>query len=203
MMRDYLEQFYKPDPRAILKGFKALLKELDKLCQQSGKDSVILYTDMKRQYATALKELRAKMRTSVSHDQTHSKKYRNYQNKLFACNYLDREIRKDCAEYARETVQFGRRTNAAMHRLNLFLTYHNYFKVYRIRKEKTDPRSHGEVAGIPKELINRTFFGCFTKRAFRGHQTLNPFEETLWKNEVEDPAEIIRNKQRKLRVKSA
>ena len=39
---------------------------------------------------------------------------RTKNNRLFAVNYLDREIRKDNASHVRETVQFSRNGNSRM-----------------------------------------------------------------------------------------
>ena len=98
---------------------------------------------------------------------TNSKEGRNTGNPLFSVNYIDREIRKDMASHARETVQFPRNVSNAMLRMNLYLFDHNVFKPYRIRDVEKRRLSHAEAAGIESGNLRMITNGFFRSRFFR------------------------------------
>lgn len=185
-----MEALYQPKSSGVKEAFFRLLKEMDSLCQTSGKQEITLSTDENKAYVSAWKMYREnrerKPFAGIRHQRINSKKYRNYQNILFPCNYMDREIRKDLADFTRETVQFGKNPNHSMNRFSIYIANHNYQKVYRIKKEKRDKRTHGEVAGLSKEQIDWAYRYPLSRR-FLSHQKLNPFELKLWKREIDFP----------------
>ena len=129
-----------------------------------------LYTDEKTEYRRAL------MKSPICgpeisdrrwfHHTTSSHKARNRANRLFAVNYMDREIRKDMAAHARQTVQFNRNVNDAMLRMSLYVFDHNYLKPYRIRNGEKNRLRHAEVAGADRVELEMMLVGFFTNRYF-------------------------------------
>jgi hypothetical protein len=92
-----------------------------------------------------------------------SRAARTRANPLFPVNHLDRELRKDLHEHARETVCFGRNVNRQMERLTLYLWWHNYRKPHRARG---DPRSNAEVAGYDPKGVRDGLRWIWNRRAW-------------------------------------
>jgi len=170
-------------------GRERLLKNRKKsfLWKNSDKENLILDTDESKIYQSVIKknEELSEMKKSgkFSHRLTNSKVERNYQNKLFPCNYIDRQIRKDMAEHVRETVQFGRDMNNSMERFNIYKFWHNFMKPYRINSTRKNKSTHAEQAGFErlaiKEIITSVFEG-FRIRFSQIEMYLNPFEKRCW-----------------------
>lgn len=146
---------------------------------------LVIITDEKKEYAQVLhrsipwREQDGDHR--VVHLRVNSKLPRTVQNPLFPSNYLDREIRKDQANHHRESTCFSRNVSNAMSRLVCYLVEHNYLKRYLIKAPVGDGRVHGEVAGIPRELIDRSLEEMFTRRAFLSLTRLPVNLERIWK----------------------
>ena len=124
--REKLERSWRADPRGVRKGFDELVGYI-----RSDGMMRVLYTDEKREYRESLRE--AALRRVIRHVRISSTLPRTLRNDLFSVNYLDRELRKDCANYVRETVCFSRNVNNCMERFWVYFVYHNYRKRYRIR----------------------------------------------------------------------
>ncbi|MDC7220420.1 MAG: hypothetical protein PQJ59_10790, partial [Spirochaetales bacterium] len=129
----------------------------------------------------------------VTHRKTNSKIERNYQNKLFSCNYIDRQIRKDLAEYTRETVQFGRNMNNCMDRFSCYIFWHNFMKPYRINKRKSAYSYHGECAGFSlnkiKEIVDAVISGPVVREC-ESKQYLTNFQRKHWDRELLNPMNV-------------
>ena len=168
--RAELEKISRADPQGIKKSFLRLLQGIDgKLDSRSL--PLIIYTDEKTEYRRALWDKRAGFSTRMysgdcRHHMTNSKEGRNQRNPLFAVNYFDREIRKDMASLARETVQFPRNVCNAMLRMNLYMFDHNLRKPYRIRDRKRQNLRHATVAGLDEKTLRYLVAGFFEKRVF-------------------------------------
>ena len=196
-----LEKRFLPPSRSLEMSFTRVLKTVERKTSDR-KDPLILYTDEKSDYQRALwrnSEMKERMFSGQwRHHMTNSKVGRNTRNPLFAVNYIDREIRKDMASLARETVQFPRNVSNAMLRMNLYLFDHNTHKPYRIKKtEKKDSLSHAEVAGLDHTKLEEVTFGFFTSRYFRhrGSQLSLAAEKSLkreWETPLTENPEILR-----------
>ena len=173
-----LEQRWKADPRGIRKAFDELVEQI-----QSDGDEKTLFTDEKREYHESLRAISATK--PIKHIRISSKLPRTLQNDLFSVNYLDREIRKDCANHVRETVCFSRNVNNCMERFWVYFVYHNYRKRYRIRFGES--RTHAEVAGIKRESISRVLKAYYTRRSFLSRIELSGSMKSLWLRELETP----------------
>ena len=106
-------------------------------------------------------------------------------NELFSANYMDRQIRKDCANHVRETVRFSRNVNACMERLWVYFFYHNYRKPYRIGKG--EKRTHAECAGIAGEAIGRAVRRYYTRREFLSRSRLAGPMRRVWLRSLKTP----------------
>lgn len=126
--------------------------------------------------------------TQLRHHVTSSRASRTLSNPLMAANYFDREIRKDCANHTRETVQWSRDANNAMARMYLYVVEHNFLKPYRI-KPKHERRTHGEVAGVSVDFCKTVRQKLFGTRYFfsRIEADMLPSEQKTWRCEWPNP----------------
>ena len=122
-----------------------------------------------------LKELTE--RGLFSHVETSSKCFRNIQNPLFPVNYIDNRLRNDLADWQRETTSFPRETNRNFQRFLCYAAYHDFFRTHRARK---DSRSHAEVAGLEKHLVEKIKNRFYLHRAFKSKLTLPHQWEESW-----------------------
>lgn len=176
--RKRLEQQWRADPRALRKTFDELTNHIR--CDEG---SSVLFTDEKREYRESLHAVAACK--PIKHVRISSRLPRTVVNDLFSVNYLDREIRKDCANHVRETVCFSREVNNCMERFWVYMVYHNYRKPYRIRYG--EKRTHAEVAGINGEAVRSALKGYFTRRSFLSKTEVTGSMRSLWLRELETP----------------
>lgn len=169
-----LEQRWKADPQAVRKAFDELITHIR--CDGT---SPVLFTDEKREYRRSLRG------TPITHIRVNSQLPRTVSNDLFSVNYLDREIRKDCANHVRETVCFSRNVNNCMERLWVYFAYHNYSKQYRIRSGER--RTHAQVAGIESTEIKKVLKSYYTRRSFLSRIDLTGSMRLLWLRKLETP----------------
>lgn len=174
----------------IKRSFAELLVQLMQVANRS--QVVRLYTDEKAQYRYALKEdpftcgLQAGGR--FSHITISSRVPRTLTNELFSVNYLDRELRKDLAEFHRETVCFARNVNNCLERVCVYFFHHNFIKRYRIGVAGEE-RTHAEVAGIGREAVKRIRREVGRRRSFYhdGAVSYGGFFDELWRRELPTP----------------
>jgi transposase-like protein len=177
LKRKMLEKVYKPSPKGTEIAFLYLLYEIEGMNKEN--KPLYLYTDEKKEYVRALKRHIYGYK-DLMHIKISSRKARNYQNKLFPCNYMDRQIRKDLANHVRETVCFARNVNNCMERMLIYLMYHNYIKIFREKQRNTDMRTHAEVAGIDRALIDRNLKDIYTRRRFLSLENITDSFEEVW-----------------------
>ena len=200
--REKLEKFYRAPRKGIQKAFEQLMHFTADLMSSSAGKVLLLITDEKKEYPRAIKAVEriishgggAGYPLPLHHKTVNSKEPRTRQNDLFAVNYLDRQIRKDSANHVRETVQFARNVNDGMNRLMVYFLQHNFRKPYRIRLEKQDPKTHGEVAGIDPVEIRKELSSLYSERRFYSHLEKisgsgepGRFMRQLWKRELVTP----------------
>jgi hypothetical protein len=176
--RTMLETQWKADPRALRHAFDEVLTHI-----RCDTGTPTLVTDEKREYRWSVDA--CAVEKPITHIRISSKLPRTVGNELFSVNYLDREIRKDCANHVRETVCFSRDVNNCMERMWLYVVYHNYRKRYRIRHGER--RTHAEVAGIERKEISRALRGYYTKRSFLSRSGLSGSMRMLWLRKLETP----------------
>jgi hypothetical protein len=173
-----LEERWRADPRAVRRAFDEVVGHI----RCAGGPQTV-YTDEKSEYALSIRSIGEEK--AIRHVRVSSKLPRTLGNELFSVNYLDREIRKDCANHVRETVCFSRDVNNCMERFWVYGVYHNYRKPYRIRHGET--RTHAEVAGISAEAVRRELRGYYTRRSFLSRTQLTGSLRSLWLRELETP----------------
>ena len=167
--RAALEKIFRAESGAIRRSFERLLDFVSDR-REEGSLPLIIYTDEKKDYLRAFwnttRFSKKMFRGDWRHHRTNSKVGRNTLNPLFAVNYIDREIRKDMASQARETVQFPRNAANAMLRMNLYFFDHNVWKPYRIRDLHHLERRHSLEAGLERSRLEEVIEGFFSKRFF-------------------------------------
>jgi len=176
--REALEKRWKADPQALKRAFDEVVTFLP-----AAFGTQRLFTDEKREYERSVRQRLCGKR--IIHVRISSKRARTVNNQLFSVNYLDREIRKDCANHVRETVCFARDVNNCMERLWVYFVYHNYRKRYRIGSE--EERTHAEVAGLEKQEVKRVLRGYYTKRSFLSRSPVTGTLRSLWLRGLETP----------------
>ena len=165
----------------VYRSFTNIVNTALALESHSDKDSITLYTDEHSQYKRVMDLLSEKERSRLKHVRISSKKARTLSNPLFAVNYADREIRKDCSDHTRQTVQWAKNTANAMDRLAIYRTHHNFLKPYRINGNTWQQKTHAGMAGILRTRIQKEMKTIFTQRRFLGKATgLVPADLKLW-----------------------
>ena len=177
-----LDAHFTSGRRTITSSFRGLIEQLEHLRRTRCGAHTTLYTDEKVHYRKVFKEYTSLLGNPdlVSHVQINSRKARTVRNRLFSVNYLDREIRKDCANHVRETVQYSRNVSHLMERLAIYRVYHNYVKPYRVDHPRLKRVTHGEMAGINKEVIQKEMDSLFTRRRFFSRLTLCWSDVLIW-----------------------
>lgn len=181
---------------AITKKFAEVLSVLLDLVEhgeQGGKVVRLdLFTDQKPQYGNVIRksrrvqQLRAK--GVFSYTQIPGRAHRSLKNPLFAVNYMDRNIRKDMAEFRRKSACFSRDLGNQMQRLAVYLCWHNLNKPYRIQGEGSSV-SHAEQAGCAQEVISECLeqFARLERPFLSRMEGLPKSWEAIWKDEVASP----------------
>lgn len=172
--RDNLYKTARFEKKGASRSFNEILNHAYRLSRKTKKKYLYFDTDENPVYQYCLRN-HVKLRDSIHrgeiiHRQTNSQLERNRGNKLFSCNYIDRQIRKDLAEHVRETVQFSRDINCSMERFAIYRFWHNYEKPWRINAKYRKFRTHAEAAGIGKECIKQLRDSVF--KGFRIPMTL-------------------------------
>jgi hypothetical protein len=190
-MRATVERFYRPFSYALGDSFTALGAQVAALLSDSRWPQVILDTDERAEYPTALARVGAIKQAIASgrliHRRTNSRVARTAANPLFAVNYLDRQLRKDLAEHVRYSVRFARNVNNCMERLWVYLLHHNLHKRYRINQPVIDRRTHAQVAGLSAQQIADVHRGLYTRRQFRSRLRLCRTFDTVWRRGYTTP----------------
>ncbi len=189
--RERLERIFRADPKGITKAFHELCLEIADLFRRADKEGLVLYTDMKIEYKTALGMVsELSDNPGFIHSSISSNDPRNWLNNLFAVNYMDREFRKDLSNHVRRTVQYAKNVNDCMGRMMIYQLYHNFVKVYRIKNERYDKRSHAEVAGLDRQEISRLMHKFFTRRFVSTIDNVSGEERKIWFREYQTPLKV-------------
>ncbi len=176
---------------AVSRGFREVLVSLGRERPPARWRPLVLITDEKREYVDVLHRsplwLGQDEERRIAHIRISSRLPRTWLNPLFPSNYIDREIRKDQANHHRETTCFSRNVSNAMARLCCYLVHHNYCKRYSAKAPGEDRRVHAEVAGIARELIDRSVEVMYNRRAFISRLSLPPTLERIWRKSHTTP----------------
>jgi hypothetical protein len=179
--RAALELGGRPDRAAVERSFSRVADESLRVLSDGRRPGLSLWTDEHRAYPRAIRGSPCLSALGdigrIRHCTISSRAARTKENPLFPVNYLDRELRKDLHEHARETVCFGRSVNRQMERLSLYLWWHNFLKPHRAR---SGPESHAEVAGYDPGRIKEGLASIWTRRAWLSLTTLTEPMRDTW-----------------------
>jgi len=179
-----LKELYRMLVKPLSESFGEVCELLVRLAAERSADRLILDTDEHSAYRRALGShpvLRSWRRCRrFTHRTTSSKQPRTHANRLFAANYLDREMRKDLHEHARETVCFARNAAASAERFIVYAAHHNFEKRFRINQPLADTTTHAQVAGIPAQRIASVSHYYRRMRAFASKVPLWGTFATVW-----------------------
>lgn len=190
-LREALEQLYRAPRDGINRSFRHLVRQLERLSHRSKCLPDILWTDLRGEYSQELsrnRTIRALMAAGrFEHRTVSSRRHRDVRNRLFAVNYLDREIRTGLAEHVRQTTRFARNVNNSMERLWVYLGAHNLRKPHRLNNPKADTTVHAQRAGISGRRIEAALSGLYTSRRFFSQHSLSQPAQTLWRRAYPTP----------------
>jgi len=177
--------------RAVERSFGEHLDMLRKERSITLEDPLVVITDEKVEYKRAFRkhELYKEQdeATRCVHLTVSSKFPRTYSNPLFPSNYIDREARKDQANFRRETTCYSRNGANCMSRLSVYAIWHNYAKKYLVKKPIISVETHAEVAGVERRLIRSMRRRMFSNRAFLSRLNLPPLDSKIWTKTVYSP----------------
>ena len=183
-----LQQAFFSGRTTIYRSFSRIVEAIEQLLQTVSVPSVTLHTDDHIQYRRVLSAMAPDLRCCIRHVITSSKKARTVTNNLFAVNYLDRELRKDCAEHVRETMKYARNVSNCLERLAIYRFYHNYMKPFRIDEAEYRCIGHGMMAGLDGREVAKQVKTLFTRRRFLFRTEGMSFSEALvWLRGVATP----------------
>jgi hypothetical protein len=193
--RDYLDTVWRPDPKGIEKSMCRLAEEMLQLFCRRRKSIITLYTDDHQAYPRALQRHPIfphllSGRVFYHHSEKGTKvPFRS--NRLFAVNYVDRQLRKDIVNYVRETVNTARNVNSLLERLCVYRLHHNYVKPFRANTPKEERTTHGELAGCDMKKIAYLLQWKRLERPFASLLSLTPGEMRIWFRRYPTPLKWI------------
>lgn len=143
-----------------MEQFRLLNIQMEPLISRSN-TPIIVSTDKNLAYVEPIREMGAQ----VAHETVSSRATRDVNNPLFSVNYIDREMRKDLSEHARETLTHGKNVNNQLERLVIYLYDHNLHKTFRINSPVAQKHiTHADMAGIPRKVVRHAKKGIYTHR---------------------------------------
>ncbi len=188
------------DPQASRKSFSRILDLVTRLWVKRPERPCVLHTDEHKGYQAAWNQhphiQHLAHRQWAAHQRVSSQAARTATNPLRAVNYIDREIRKDCADQHRETLCFARNVPMMLGRLSIYFAYHNLLKKRRIRGSRspgpseTIRESHASFAGIRPERQKAMAIGMVSHRRFLTRELLSPFYRQLWLKRIATPLKL-------------
>ena len=194
-MRDALDTLYRPPPQSLTDSFTELLEHLHRRLATATVCPLVLTTDRKREYATALSRHRhlctARAKGLLTHQRIDSRAQRIRSNPLFPVNYIDRQLRTDLAEHVRETTRFARNVNHCMERLWIYLYHHNLEKRFRINDPVSVKRTHSDEAGASRALVRHCTRDLYTRRRLLSFERLEPAATRAWSRDYPTPLKGI------------
>jgi transposase-like protein len=192
--RAVLDRRFRPEPGGIRRSFARIATESLGVLSDGARPALTLWTDEHREYprGIAISPCASALAGAgrLFHRTVPSRAARTRRNPLFPVNYLDREIRKDLHEHARETTCFGRNVNLQLERFAVYAWWHNHRKCHRARGGS---ESHAEVAGYDPALMARETRKLWKRRAWLSHTGLS---EPMWRVWLREGKTPLRNKER-------
>jgi len=197
--RTLLDAVWQPKRHALIDSCKTVFRDILSLYMNRPVLSPFtLHTDEKKEYQVALAELpewrHLRDLHLVEHKTVSSRAARTRRNPLFPVNYLDREIRKNSAAHARETVRGDREVTMTMSRMAILIGYHTFRKPFRIdnRTRIDGQKMHADMVNLlGTGAARKAFEQLYTHRHLWGHQKLHArWMEDIWLMTKKNPPVI-------------
>lgn len=197
--RSLLDEVWKPARHDLVDGCKTIFRDILSLyMNRPSLSPFTFHTDEKKEYKVALNELPEWRHLSdlqiVAHKTVSSRAARTKANPLFPVNYLDREIRKNSAAHARETVRGDREISMAMSRMVIFIGHHTFRKPFKITNKTIieGQKTHADMVNLLDTAEARTAFeGLYKKRHIWSHQKLHAqWMADIWQMKKKNPPVI-------------
>lgn len=195
--RTIFDSVWRPEPRSLINSCRTILRDALSLYINRGENTpFVINTDEKIEYKSALESLpefrHLKELRLVSHVTTNSRAERTRKNPLFPVNYLDREIRKNSAAHARETVRADREISMSLARMAITLGHHTFRKPFRIKNRVHPGKTHADIAGLLDNIdTQKALSRLFTRRHVWSHQRLRAvWMEDIWLRKKKNPPVI-------------
>ena len=119
---------------------------------------------------------------------------RTQANPVFGPNYVDRQIRKNMGEHARQSLKHAREANSMMERLAIFSASHNFFTPHRIvdRVDIAAEPTHADVARLAgRPAVQSVLKRFYTHRHLWGHMGQRAgWMRKIWQHEHENPPAV-------------
>lgn len=213
-IRDIIDACWRPEKGALTTDVQEILRsmfslQLDNPSYLAHPHSKMLhlFTDEKKEYARVIAQLPEAQLLDVlnlfSHSTISSKCPRTKHNPLFPSNYLEREIRKNCASHVRETTRWDKEINMGINRLVIMLGHHTYQKPFVVKGGKDIPKeTHAEHAGYMKTQEEQILLSeLYTHRHLWSHQYVQrSWCEKIWQLRYTNPP-IIDIKRKTVKAK--
>jgi transposase-like protein len=202
--RSVIDRVWRP-PTTVGEDCAVLLSDLapafDAAC--ASREDVTLHTDEHIAYPGAVRSsylLRERLlEGTLVHAQTSSKSPRTTANPLFPVNYVDRQMRKNLAEYVRKTVRQGREVNSQMERMAIFMVLHNFATPHRISDHAHTARcqTHAQQVGLVNKRVIRLLRRMTSHRHVYTHTvSAQMWIRRIWLHLHRTPPIITRRKNR-------
>ncbi|TVQ40427.1 MAG: hypothetical protein EA384_03340 [Spirochaetaceae bacterium] len=197
--RAMIDAHYSPPARSVFVALRMLLDDLSSAIAAGCRCSPrVIYSDEHRSYPAVLRSLpqlhTLMLEQRLQHLQISSRRARTTANRLFAVNYLDRQIRKNCGEHARETVKQAREVNCSLERMAIFALSHNFFTPHRIsnRADTTAEPTHADAASIANAAqVTWLRSRLFTHRHLHAHlRSPGRWISCIWRHLHENPSAV-------------
>ena len=194
--RAMLDAVWRPKRHDLVDGCKTVFRDVLSLYMNRPELSPFtFYTDEKKEYKVALDELPEWQHLSnlhiVAHETISSRAVRTKDNPLFPVNYLDREIRKNFAAHARETVRGDREISMAMSRMAIGIGYHTFKKPFHITNiARTEgQKTHADMVNLlSTDDARLAFEGLYSNRYVWTHQKLHAqWMADIWQMRKKNP----------------
>ena len=197
--RTMIDAHWRPPIGSVRGGMQLVLEDLSgAITRGCTSGRLVIYSDEHKSYPQAIAAtcgLTPLMHSGLlSHVTISSKVARTTRNRLFAVNYIDRQIRKNMGDHVRETVKQAREANCLMQRMALFAASHNFFTPHRVADHadcRTDP-THATIAGLSQSPgVARILSRFYTHRHLWAHLSQKPqWIQRIWHHTHDNPPAI-------------
>ena len=197
--RAMIEAHWRPPRNSVRSGMQLVLQDLSAAVERGCTDRrLVIYSDEHKSYPQAIARISALSDLvqggRLRHITISSRAARTVRNRLFAVNYIDRQMRKNMGDHVRETVKQAREANCLMQRMALFAASHNFFTPHRVA-DHADWRAddtHATIACLDQQPeLKRILSRFYTHRHLWAHLSQKPqWIKRIWHHTHDNPPAI-------------